>query len=545
MSQDGSGLPLSHGQQGIWYLEQLFPGTSAYNVPAAWRISGGLDVLALRRAVRDVVARHAPLRSTFSTVDGEPRRFASAAAPVELSCHDHRRLTPDQHEAAVAAQTAEPFDLAAGPPCHFDLYRLDDEQHLLLATMHHLVTDGWSVGVLVRELAAAYAAPHALAPPPDFDYSAYVDWQRGLFDAPTRAEHAGYWRSRLAGAPSGLALPADGPGPDRPGLDADRLSHDLPDRVLDACADTARRLDASPFVVHLAAFVAVLHRWTGATDIVVGVPVAGRDHPATEPLIGYFVNMVPVRVNCAEAFTFTELVRRVRVAAYDAYRHSKLPFSLLVEELRAPHDAGRSPVFQVTAVPHTPIPGLDLSGLRAVPLELPRRHGPFELSLQVHGVRGDGACHLRYRTNLFAPSTVEDLLRCYQTALEYAGTDPDGPVERVPSPRPATVVTTPGTGTGGADPAGPLPGPGAGPRDVASRVAALVADALGVPKVSVEDDFFELGGHSLRLARLVSRLSQEFDIELDLADIVDDPTVGGIMAGVASALRRPAAHRQG
>jgi acyl carrier protein len=539
MSRTAPGLALSYGQRGIWYLEQLYPGTSAYNVPVAWRTSGRLDVAALDHAVRDVAARHATLRTRFSTVDGEPCRFVGTADAVRLVCHDHRYLGSDSGRvahAAVAAQAAEPFDLPAGPPCRFHLHRVDDEEYLLLASMHHMVSDGWSLGVLARDLARAYRATDGPPAQSGFDYSAYVEWQRGLLDGKTREEHVGYWRADLAGAPPALDLPTCRPEPVRQSLRADRVHRHLPAQAVSACAAVAQRLGATPFIVHLAVFAAILHRWSGSPDIVLGVPMAGRDHPGTEPLIGYFVNTVPVRIRCPAGLAFADLVRRVRTAAYDAYRHGELPFPLLVEELRMPRGAGRSPVFQVTAAPHPPRPGLDLPGLRVEPLDLSPRHAPFELSFEVDDAADGGSCSLTYHTDLFAASTMEDLLLCYESALEYVAKDPDGGVDRIPRPTPAVLAAVGDAGRVGRYGVGA--GPGAAPQgDLAARVAALVADALGLPQVTTDDDFFELGGHSLRLARLVSRLCEEFGVEVELFDVVDDPTVGGITAGVEKALR--------
>ncbi len=380
-------LPLSFGQRQLWLLEQLAPGLPLYNLAAAVELAGSLDGAALAAAVHGVLARHAALRTRLVTEAGEPRQIegeiAGEAPPRPLPTVDLMALSPERREAEAAAlreaEAARPFDLARGPLLRAALLRLAPRRHLLLLALHHVASDGWSVGILVRELAALYVAyaagtegrPAALPALP-VQYADYAVYQRRRLAGERLAELVAYWRGRLADPPPPLPLPLDRPRPAVRAWRGGRRSRPLPAAPLAALSALAQAAGATPFMALLAVFAALLLRHAGETDVVVGAPIASRERPEVEGLIGYFVNTLALRLDLAGDPPFEELLARVRDAALAAFAHRELPFELLVEELRPERDLALTPLFQVAFAlddpppPVPPLPGLALAALPAL-----------------------------------------------------------------------------------------------------------------------------------------------------------------------------------
>ncbi|MFP2913397.1 condensation domain-containing protein, partial [Pyxidicoccus sp. 3LFB2] len=381
-------LPLSFAQQRLWLIDQLQPGSPAYNIPTALRVAGALDVTALESSLRALIERHESLRTTFAVQDGEPVQVIHPAADFSLPVVDLSALPTDEREARarllVTEDALRPFDLATGPLVRASLLRLEPTSHVLLVTMHHIVSDAWSSGVLVRELAAFYAArttgtqPHL--PPLAVQYADYAAWQRSWLQGDVLQAQLGYWRQQLSGAPALLELPTHTP---RPAVQSHRgasvpvsFSRAVSDELLAFC----QRQGTTPFMTLLAGFQLLLSRYSGQDDVVVGAPIAGRNRAETEGLIGFFVNTLALRSRIDSRASFAELLAQVKQTTLGAYEHQDVPFEKLVEELRPERSLSYSPLFQVMlAVQNTPTSALQLPGLSLRGIEGGSRVAKFDL----------------------------------------------------------------------------------------------------------------------------------------------------------------------
>jgi amino acid adenylation domain-containing protein len=435
-------LPLSFAQQRLWFLARMDPESAAYNVPGALRLEGRLDPAVLRRTLRELARRHESLRTRFAAPDGEPVQIVADAVDLPLPLVELGGVAPGERAGLVRrlarADAARPFDLGRAPLLRAVLLRLDGEEHVLLLCMHHVVSDGWSMGVFFRELAALYAAfaegrPSPLAPlplqPPDF-----AVWQRAWLAGEVLERQLGYWRAKLAGAPAALELPTDRPRPPVQSFRGAVSGFRLAPATGEALERLARAAGATPFMVLLAAWQALLARRAGVEDVVVGSPIAGRNRRETEGMIGFFVNNLALRGDLSGDPSFAALLGRARETTLEAYAHQDLPFERLVDELNPRRDLSRQPVFQVVfALQNTPpsrasIPGLALRGL-------PEDSGTTKLDLQllVAGSPGDGLRGtLQYATDLFDGGTMERMAGHFATLLEGVLAAPDAPLSRVP-----------------------------------------------------------------------------------------------------------------
>ncbi len=368
----GGELPLSFSQERLWFLDQLEPGSAAYNVSMSLRLAGRLDVASLERALRELTRRHEVLRTTFATVGGRPAQVVHEAARLALDVEDLAGLGLAASE-AVARREAEveaqrPFDLARGPLLRARLLRLAPDDHVLLMVLHHIVTDAWTRGILNTEIAALYEAfhagrPHGLPELP-VQYADYAAWQRRWLQGAVEERLLGYWKKQLAGAPAAIDLPTDRPRPAVLSGRGARRSLDLPLALGRALADLSRRENVTLFMTALAAVAVLLHRYTGQDDLVIGTPVANRTRPETEGLLGFFVNTLALRVRLAGQPTFRELLARVREVCIGGYAHQEMPFERLVQELAPERDLSRTPLFQVMfAYQNEPGEALRLPGL--------------------------------------------------------------------------------------------------------------------------------------------------------------------------------------
>ena len=447
----GSTLPLSFAQQRLWFLDQLEPGNPAYNLAAAVLLTGPLDRPAFAASLEEVVARHEALRTTFGPADdadGEPVQRIAPPAPLPLPGIDLAGLPEEAREAEALRLAAEevmrPFDLARGPLLRAALLRLDAARHVALLTLHHMVGDGWSIDLLVRELAALYPAfaaglPSPLPPLP-VQYADFVLWQRASLRGAELATQLAFWRGALAGAPAVLDLPSDRPRPARAsgrgGVAASALSAER----AEALRAVGRQAGATPFMTFLAAFYALLHRLTGETDLVVGTPVANRRRPELEGLIGFFANTLALRAQIpdipAGEPTFAGLLAVVREAALSAYAHQDLPFERLVEELAPERSLARTPLFQVMFLLHgTPVEEGELAGLTLAPfggLATAERAAKFDLTLELIEGGPDLAVLLEFRRDLFDPVTAVRLLGHFAALAGALAAAPEARLAELP-----------------------------------------------------------------------------------------------------------------
>ncbi|HTG36419.1 MAG TPA: condensation domain-containing protein, partial [Thermoanaerobaculia bacterium] len=421
-------LPLSFAQQRLWFLDQLEPGRATYNVPVALRVSGPLDSVVLTAVLTEIARRHEGLRTTFPMVEGEPEQRVHPAGPVALPIVDLSGLVAPAREAEARRQAGgeadRPFDLVRGPLFRAQLLRLGPEDHVVSVTMHHIVSDGWSMGVLTREVAALYEAFAAGLPSPlpelPVQYADYSAWQRARLSGEALERELGFWRQRLDGAPAVLELPLDRPRPAvrsaRGGWVPVRLSPELGRSLV----ELSRRSGATPFMTLLAGLDVLLGRYSGQEDLTVGTPVAGRTRLETEGLIGFFVNTLALRVDLSGAPSFVELLPRVRERALEAHAHQEVPFERLVEDLAPERSLSHSPLFQVMfALQNAPRETLELPRLVLRPFSSDRRSAKFDLTLALSEGADQGfAGGLEYDAALFDPAMIERLAGHFQRLLE-------------------------------------------------------------------------------------------------------------------------------
>jgi hypothetical protein len=432
--------PLSFAQQRLWFLEQLAPGTPLYNIPAAIRITGPLDVVVAERSLNEIVRRHEVLRTTIATVDGQPAQIISPALSLKLPVVDLREFPETEQEAEIRRLASEeaqrPFDLGQGPLLRVALLRLAAEDHVLLVTMHHIISDGWSIGVFVREAVALYGSLDTGTPSPlpelPIQYADYAVWQGQWLQGEVLERQLAYWKRQLAGI-SALELHTDRPRPVVQTYRGRIQSFPIPTTLFEGLKILSRREGITLFMTLLAAFQTLLYRYTGQEDISVGTPIAGRNRLETEGLIGFFVNILVLRTDLSDDPSFRELLGRVRDVALAAYAHQDLPFEKLVEELQPPRDLGRPPLFQVMfnllPAPTSPVQWPDLTFSL---LEVDSGTAEFDLSMTIlegpEGLRGT----LQYNIDLFDAASIDRMLGHFQVVLEGITSDPEQRLSTLP-----------------------------------------------------------------------------------------------------------------
>ncbi|HEY0738042.1 MAG TPA: amino acid adenylation domain-containing protein, partial [Herpetosiphonaceae bacterium] len=437
-------LPLSFAQQRLWFLDQLEPGSPLYNLPAGLRLRGTLDHDALRHSLDRLIARHESLRTTFAAVQGQPVQVIAPAAPLDLTTVDLRPLPPDERQAAAMELATEdarqPFDLQRGPLLRATLVLLDQDEHLLLFTLHHIITDGWSLGVLIREVAATYQAlssqhPHredTRLPELPIQYADYAVWQRAWLQGEVLQQQLSYWRQQLQGSVP-LDLPTDRPRPSISESTGTHLALRLSAELSAGLQSLSQRLGATLFMTLLAAWQTLLHRYSGQTDISVGSPIAGRVRPELEDLIGFFVNTLVLRTDLSGSPTFADLVSRVRQVALGAYAHQDLPFEQIVDAVQPERDLSRTPLFQVMFVlQNTPRAAIETPDLQLEPLEIEKQSALFDLTLTMIETPAGLVGALEYRTDLFDAATIERMAGRFQTLLAAIVADPQQRIDRLP-----------------------------------------------------------------------------------------------------------------
>ncbi|MBZ4371690.1 non-ribosomal peptide synthetase, partial [Corallococcus sp. AS-1-6] len=433
--------PLSFAQQRLWFIDQLEPGSPLYNVPVAVRLDGELDVGALEWSLREVVRRHESLRTTFELHEGQPVQRIHADARLSLARSELEGLTPEQQEQEVRrrirAELAEPFDLNKGPLIRAGLLKLGSTEHVLLVTMHHIVSDGWSLGVLIREVGALYAAFSEGRPSPlpelPLQYAGYAAWQRGWLQGETLQREVDFWRGKLAGAPPVLELPTDRPRPAVRGNAGAVHSFVLPSSLEQQLKTLAQREGASLYMVLLAGWQALLSRYSGQTDISVGSPIAGRTRAELEGLIGFFVNTLVLRAQVDGDASFRELLKQVRGTVLEAYEHQDVPFEKLVEALQPERSLSHTPLFQsMLALQNTPEGEAKLPGLTMKPLELELHTSKFDVSVYFTETPQGLVGAVEYSTSLFDEATVRRMAEHLRVLLEGIVTRPETAVGRLP-----------------------------------------------------------------------------------------------------------------
>ena len=434
-------LPLSFAQQRLWFLDQLEPDAAAYNIPAALRLRGPLDAAALQRSLSEIVRRHEALRTTFAVLHDEPRQLIHPPRPVELPLFDLSALGAAEREREarrlVGAEAVRPFDLAGGPLLRAGLVRLGEEEHVALLTMHHIVSDGWSIGVLVKEVAALYEAYSTGHESPlaelEIQYADYAVWQRGWLQGAVLEEQLSYWREQLAGAPAVLDLPTDRVRPPKQSYRGAVHTFALSEELSRELHALSRREGCTLFMTLLAAFQVLLSRYSGQEDISIGTSIAGRTRAETEGLIGFFVNTLVLRTDLSGGgVSFREALRRVREVTLGAYAHQDVPFEKLVEELQPTRELSHSPLFQVMMVmPNAPEEALALSGLALSAEAGQSGVAKYDLSLAVGESKAGIEGAIGYSTDLFDAGTIARMSEHFEHLLEGIISQPDQQITRL------------------------------------------------------------------------------------------------------------------
>ncbi len=441
--EDRRTAPLSYNQQGLWVLNQMMPGESVYHSPTAARLIGPLHAEALIRSLQTIVARHDGLRTIFKIVDGAPQQvvqeFTLDVPLIDLS----EKSAGDREAEALRIlrhEARSPFDLSSGPLIRAVVLRMHPQEHILLVTMHHVITDGWSIGIFHRELSALYEAFAAGQPSPlaelPIQYGDYAVWQREWFDGEIYESQLAYWKQQFATLPPALELPTDHPRPKVQAYRAFRgeqqtitLSAELTRRLKQTC----QKENVTLFMILMAAYQVLLHRYTGEEDIVVGTPIAGRQMPETEELIGLFINTLAMRTDLSGDVTFRQLLERVKQAALGAYAHQDLPFERLVKELQPERTLAHNPLFQVMFVLQSEeILPLQLPGLKAEHFRVDNIQANFDLTLDVVE-RGDELdCLFESNADLFESETIARMLNHFRTLLEGIAENPGQKISDLP-----------------------------------------------------------------------------------------------------------------
>jgi amino acid adenylation domain-containing protein len=434
-------FPVSFAQQRLWFLSRLHPGSPAYNLSSAYRLSGDLRLPVLRRALDEVVRRHEILRTTFALSDGEPVQVVAGAGRTTLPVVDLSGLAPERRETVIRrlleTEAERPFDLLHGPLLRLLALRCGGREHVLFCGLHHIVTDGWSEAIFARELGLLYTAFAAGQPSPlpelPIQYGDFAQWQRDWLQEEALDDLLAYWKQQLAGAPAVLDLPTDCP---RPAV----FSHRGAVEAFTVPPATAVRLrtlqeqeGVTPFVLLLTAFGVLLHRVSGQEDLLVGAPVASRSRAELEDLIGLFVNTLVFRLEMSGAPSFRQLLHRVRETVFGAQEHQDLLFERLVSELDLDRDPGRNPLFQVAfTLDNTPAGDTEVQGLAMTPVSLPSRTAKFDLQLTMREAGSRLAGFLEYSTDLFEAASLQRMAGHFLTLLDSIAEAPDRELRELP-----------------------------------------------------------------------------------------------------------------
>ncbi|MEA5624786.1 non-ribosomal peptide synthetase, partial [Nostoc sp. UHCC 0251] len=433
-------LPLSYAQTRLWFLDQLKPNSASYNIHVALRLQGNLNVAALEQSLIEIIHRHEALCTNFIAVDGKPSQIIHTATNWTVSVVDLQHLTTNEKEIAVkqlVQQTIEPFDLSSESLLRATLLVLSQTEHVLIVCMHHIVSDGWSMGVFVEELIALYNAysidQASPLPSLPIQYADFAIWQRNWLVGEVLQSQLSYWQQQLKDAPTFLPLPTDRPRPAVQSFAGEYLEFALSEELTTKLTKLSQQQGVTLFMTLLASFSTLLYRYTGQSDILVGSPIANRDRIEIEGLIGFFVNTLVLRTDISGNPSFDDLLLRIRSMAMDAYAHQDLPFEMLVEALQPERDLSHTPLFQVMfALQNAPMPNVELTGLEVSSLPIEITTAKFDLTLAMENTATGLVGGWEYNSDLFERSTIERMTGHFVTMLEAIVTNPQERISQLP-----------------------------------------------------------------------------------------------------------------
>ncbi|MEO1004642.1 MAG: amino acid adenylation domain-containing protein [Cyanobacteria bacterium J06638_38] len=439
-------LPLSFAQQRLWFLDQMEPGNPLYNLPGAVRLKGSLDIAAFERSFNEIVRRHEVLRATFVTIDGQPVQEIAPDLKLAIPILDWRQVEESKREAEVSRladeEAQQPFNLAQGPLIRITLVRLADTEYVALLTMHHIISDAWSMGILVHELSTLYEAfsEGESSPLPELpiQYPDFSVWQRQWLQDEILETQLSYWRKQLGDNLPVLQLPTDHPRPRVQTFQGATYSFSLDSALTAALQELSQQEEVTLFMTLLAAFKTLLYRYTNQGDILVGSPIANRNRTETESLIGFFINTLVLRTKLSGNFTFRELLRQVRQITWDAYDHQDLPFEKLVEELQPERDLSYSPLFQAKfMLDNSPGEDLRLPGLTLNFLDFQNSTAKLDLSLDMYESTSGLIGAFEYNIDLFDEVTIKRMADHFCSLLSGIVDDPEQKISQLPLLTPA------------------------------------------------------------------------------------------------------------
>ena len=533
-------LALSFPQQRLWFIDQLDAGSAIYNINKAFRCRGRIDAARLNRAVQSVAARHEILRTSFVAHDGQPVQLIAPTVDIPFRVQDLSSVLAADQKAEVdrfiKIETEKPFDLSTGPLLRVTLFRLADDEHVLLLSIHHIIADAWALKIFLAELARFYQSQDSEVGLPELSvqYADFADWQRTKTSGVTLNEHLAYWKTQLQDAPLSMSLPSDLPVSSTPTFRGAQQSLVLPSQLHQSLRGMCRQEGVTLFMGLLSAFQILLSAYSGMDDVLVGTPVAGRDLVLTEPLIGCFINTLVMRGNLSGNPSYREVLSRTRETALDAYTHQSVPFEKLVEELRPERGVSRSPLFQTMFVLESQSTAeLQLKGIEVETIPLQASTAKFDLTLGAIEKATSLEIWISYSTDLFAHESVTAMLEDFRQILTSMVANPQQTLSQTPALRwrpkvPASISIT----AKGSSGTGKKPGYVAPRTPIEERLGAIWTDVLKVEQVGVFDNFFELGGHSLLAAQVISRARTALSVELPLRRIFETPNVAGLAEAI-------------
>ncbi len=546
-------FPASFAQQRLWFIDQLTPGKATYNIPSALQIRGKLEVEVLKRTLEEIARRHETLRTRFVAVSGEPQQVIEDLVVVQLPLLDLAYVVGEREREAEAVRLAweeaqQPFDLQQAPLFRGKVLRLGPLNYVFLFTIHHIISDAWSMGVLFEEVSVIYDAFSAGQPSPlpelPIQYADYSVWQRKCLEEGLLEPQVAYWKEQLAGS-SVLKLPTDRPRPATQSQNGATRDFVIDVGLTQRLKKLAEEQGATLFMVLVAAFQTLLYRYSGQPDIAVGIPIAGRSSSTMEKLIGFFINTLVLRVDLSGALSFTELLQRTKEVTLEAHAHQDVPFEKLVEVLSLERNPGSTPLFQVMIVlQNTPQSDLRLGAARLHPFStVDNGTAKFDLLLHIaEDESGMLTSSLQYNTDLFEAESVIRMIDHYQILLSGIANNPGQSIALLPlltanegkqvieewnrkidrNSLPQADADTPEQEY-------------VGPRNPAEEtLCRLWQEVLRRERVGIHDNFFKIGGHSLLAVQLISRIRSAFALEMPLSVLFAAPTAARIAEHIAS-----------
>ena len=541
----------SLAQQRLWFLHQLQGRSSAYNVHLGMWLRGSLDLAALHSAIREMVNRHDSLRTAFRLEREKLQQVVEPACSIRIPITDLTTVADPTAEAYQLArrEVAEPFDLSEAPLFRVCLYRATPLDHVVLCTMHHIITDAWSMRLFAKELEMLYSAfsrgqASSLSPLP-IRYGDFAEWQLEWFHTDRVQQQLAFWKDKLEGAPALLEMPTDAPRPPEQTFEGAVQFTTISSDVIDGIEKVAARCQATPFMVQLAAFKVLLYRYAKQHDVVVGIPVAGRNQVETEELIGFFVNTLVLRDDLSGNPRFTDLVAQVRETILGAFSNADVPFEKIVETLQPERNLGYNPLFQVMfATLKSAVRSHKFGDLTAYPYVVSAESSIFDLSMTlIQDVDRQWFAQIEYNTNLFGQERISHMLSDYISVLQSVVSDPEGCIVALPLPSmpgSADILKLSSADEQKRDQKKKdkeqrMPSPSVARRAYVRRFKPLDREeemlvevwkeVLGLREVGIRDSFFDVGGHSLIAIRLIARIQEITGRRIPVAAIFRAPTI--------------------